>query len=125
LKTLLIDDEQDVRLSLSRFLVKLGHEVVCADDGMAGLREFHSSAFDLVITDLRMPGMDGLELLRRIKTIEKSPVDVIVITGHGDMENAIRALKYGAYDYLQKPINVRELAITIDRSVEYARLRNQ
>lgn len=125
MKTLLIDDEQDVRLSLSRFLVKLGHEVVCADDGMAGLREFHSSAFDLVITDLRMPGMDGLELLRRIKTIEKSPVDVIVITGHGDMENAIRALKYGAYDYLQKPINVRELAITIDRSVEYARLRNQ
>jgi DNA-binding NtrC family response regulator len=125
LRTLLIDDEQDVRLSLSKFLGKLGHEVVCADDGMAGLREFHSSAFDLVITDIRMPGMDGLELLRRIKTIEKSPVDVIVITGHGDMENAIRALKYGAYDYLQKPINVRELAITIDRSVEYARLRNQ
>jgi two-component system response regulator AtoC len=124
-KTLLIDDEQDVRVSLSNFLRKLGHEVVCAEDGMAGLREFHSAGFDLVITDIRMPGMDGLELLRRIKAIEKSPVDVIVITGHGDMENAIRALKYGAYDYLQKPINVRELAITIDRSMEYARLRNQ
>jgi DNA-binding NtrC family response regulator len=92
---------------------------------MAGLKDFHEKKVDLLITDIRMPGMNGLELLRRIKLIEGSPVDVIVITGHGDMDNAITALKYGAFDYLQKPINVRELAITIERSREYAVLRNK
>jgi two-component system, NtrC family, response regulator AtoC len=123
LRILLVDDESDVRKSLFNFLVKLGHTVVCAADGMEGLREFHSDAFNLVITDIRMPGMDGLELLQRIKQVERSPVDVIVVTGHGDMDNAIKALKFGAYDYLLKPLNVRELAITIDRSAEYTSLR--
>jgi two-component system, NtrC family, response regulator AtoC len=122
-KVLLVDDEQDVRKSLSSFLSKLGHQVTGATSGLEGLREFHSQPFDLLITDIRMPGMDGLELLQRIKEIEHSAVDVIVITGHGDMDNAIKALKYGAFDYLQKPINVRELVITIERSAGYRRLR--
>ena len=121
---LIVDDEPDVRKSLSNFLNKLGHHVYCAEDGMAGLREFHLQDLQMVITDLRMPGMDGLELLHRIKVVEKSPVDVILITGHGDMDNAIQALKHGAFDYLQKPINIQELAITIERSAEYAALRN-
>jgi DNA-binding NtrC family response regulator len=120
---LLVDDEQDVRKSLAGFLSKLGHRVTGAANGLEGLREFHSQPFDLVITDIRMPGMDGLELLQRIKEIERSPVDMIIITGHGDMDNAVKALKYGAFDYLQKPVNVRELAITIERSAEYRQLR--
>jgi DNA-binding NtrC family response regulator len=122
---LLVEDEPDIRQSLSKFITKLGHTVVCAKDGMSGLKTFHERRVDLVITDIRMPGMDGLELLRHIKKIELSPVDIIVITGHGDMDNAITALKLGAFDYLQKPINVRELAITIERSQEYASLRSQ
>lgn len=122
---LLVDDEPDVRKSLSKFLEKLGHIVYCAGDGMAGLKTFHEKKINLLITDIRMPGMDGLELLRRIKVVEGSPVDVIVITGHGDMNNAITALRYGAFDYLSKPINVRELAITIERSREYAALRTK
>jgi DNA-binding NtrC family response regulator len=124
LNILFIDDEPDVRKSLSNFLTKSGHRVVCAADGVEGLREFHSRDFNLVITDIRMPRMDGLEFLRRTKVIERSPVDIIVITGHGDMANAIKALKYGAYDYLQKPIDVRELTITMERSAEYTALRN-
>lgn len=120
---LLIDDEADVRRSLSQFLQKLGHTVVPAADGMEGLREFHAQPFHLVITDIRMPEIDGLELLRRIKVIEKSPVDVIVVTGHGDTESAVKALKFGAFDYLPKPIDVRELAIVIERSEAYISLR--
>ena len=72
-----------------------------------------------------MPVIDGLELLKRIKTIEQSSIDVIVVTGHGDMDNAIKALQYGAFDYLLKPVNVKELAIAIDRAAEYSKLRNK
>lgn len=120
---MLIDDEPDVRKTLSSFAEKLGHRVTSAANGMEGLREFHTGSFDVVITDIKMPGMDGIELLRRMKEVERSSVDVIVITGHGDMDNAIKALKYGAFDYLQKPINVRELAITLERIEQYRTLR--
>lgn len=122
---LLIDDEEDVRFSLGNFIKKLGHTVITAQDGTEGWQQFCRNDVDLVITDIRMPGLDGLELLRRIKKIRRSASLVIVITGHGDMDNAVRALKYGAYDYLQKPIDVRELAITIERALEYAALREK
>ena len=124
MRVLVVDDEPDVRSSLTGFLAKLGHRVNSAADGDEGLKCLHSDPYDVLITDLRMPGLDGLELLRRIKRIERSPVHVIVITGHGDMDNAIMALKYGAWDYLRKPINVRELAITLERIQEYSVLRN-
>jgi two-component system, NtrC family, response regulator AtoC len=123
LNILLVDDEPDVRKSLSNFLEKLGNTVTCTSNGLEGLQEFHSKRYDLIITDIRMPVMDGLELMRRVKQIERSSVDIIIITAHGDIDNAIKALKYGAYDYLQKPVNVRELAITIERSAEYRSLR--
>jgi DNA-binding NtrC family response regulator len=122
---LIIDDEKDVRDSLSNFVQKLGYTVYCAKDGNDGLRKFQDKDVDLVITDIRMPGIDGIELLRRIKKIQRSPAVVIVITGHGDMDNAVKALKYGAYDYLQKPIDVRELAITLERSFAYVALRKK
>lgn len=120
---LVIDDEPDICQSLAGFLNRLGHSVTCAPNGAEGLKLYHQHEFQLIITDVRMPVMDGLELLKRIKTIERAAVDVIVFTGHGDMDNAIKALQYGAFDYLQKPVNVRELAIALERSAEYAALR--
>ncbi len=115
LRILVIDDEPDACEILSDLMVRSGHEVATAHDGLTGLQHFHARDFDLVITDIRMPDMDGLELLKQIKLVEKSPAQVIVVTGHGDMENAIRALKLGAYDYLLKPIDVRELTISVER----------
>ena len=123
LSILLVDDEQDVRVSLSHFMEQLGHQVAQADRADKALAEFHKKEFDLVITDIRMPGMDGLELLNQLKRVEKTPADVIVITGHGDMENAVCALKFGAFDYLQKPINVRELAHNLERVEEVKTLK--
>lgn len=123
LSILLVDDERDVRESLSRFLQRLGHSVMCAERADLALKCFHANPFDLVITDIRMPGMDGLEFLNQLKRVEKSPADVIVITGHGDMDNAVSALKFGAFDYLQKPINVRELAHTLERVDELKTLK--
>ncbi len=124
MKILLIDDEPNVRKSLAKFLGKLGHYVVCASNAVEGLSILHSSKLDVVITDIRMPQMDGLELLRRLKEVERSSADVIIITGHGDLDNAINALKYGAFDYLRKPINVKELAHTLRRLDEYHKLLN-
>ncbi|MFH1930970.1 MAG: sigma-54 dependent transcriptional regulator [Pseudomonadota bacterium] len=115
---LLVDDERDVRLSLSRFLKKLGYQVDCACNGSEGLNKFHLSSYDLIITDIRMPSLDGIEFLRHVKEIEHSLAEVIIITGHGDMDNAVKSLKYGANDYFMKPIDVRELASAVKRCVE-------
>ena len=125
MRTLIVDDEQIVINGLKKFLLKLGHEVACASDGAAALKEFHRRTFDLVITDIKMPEMDGLELLRRIKKVEKAPADVVIMTGFGDMDNALKALKFGAYDYLLKPVDVRELAIIIERCREYRQFRKK
>ena len=123
MNTLIVDDEKIVIDGLKRFLKKLGHTVVSSSNGLDALKKFHDNNFDLVITDIKMPDMDGLELLRRIKKVEKAPTDVVIITGFGDMENTLKALKYGAYDYLQKPVDVRELAIIIERCREYRQIR--
>ena len=125
MKTLIVDDEKIVIDGLRKFLIKLGHEVTWASNGADALKAFHDDQFDLVITDIKMPDLDGLELLRRIKKVEKAPTDVVIITGFGDMDNTLKALKYGAYDYLQKPVDVRELAIIIERCREYRQIRKK
>lgn len=125
LKILLVDDEPDVLESLSMFLNSLEYKVTCANDGIDALQKYHTIDFDVIITDIRMPRASGLDLLKNIKIIEKSPIDIIVFTGHGDMDSAIQALKYGAYDYLKKPININELSIILDRSKEKKALQKK
>ena len=101
-KILVIDDEDIVRLSCSRTLVPEGYELKMAKNGEEGLRMIEEDSFDLVLTDLKMPNMDGIEVLANIK--KKWPaIDVVIVTGYQTVETAVRAIKLGAFDYIEKP----------------------
>ncbi len=123
MEILLIDDERAARESLSLFLTELGHTVVTASDGREGIEAYDSRFFPLVFTDITMPRMDGFELLRQIRKRRTGMTDVVIITGHGDVQSAVTALREGAYDYLAKPVNIDELAIVVDRVQEHLSLK--
>jgi len=116
-KILLIDDEPDLLRVLARSLNADGHEVATALDGPKGLDLFEGQRPAVVITDIKMPGMSGIEVLKRIK--ERAPeAEVIIITGHGDMDTAVEALHFGASDFVTKPFRGETLAIAIRRAEE-------
>jgi DNA-binding NtrC family response regulator len=101
-KILVVDDEAIVRTSCSRTLSPEGYEVRLATNGAEGLKMASEERFDLVLTDLKMPDMDGIEVLRIIK--EKWPeTAVIIVTGYQTVDTAVKAIKLGAYDYIEKP----------------------
>ncbi|MGD9350992.1 MAG: response regulator, partial [Desulfobacterales bacterium] len=102
-KLLLIDDEPDILRVLSMSLKADGYDVVTAGNGTEGITAFEKEGPDIVITDIKMPGMDGIEVLRKVKELN-ADTEVIIITGHGDIENAIEALKHGASDFINKPV---------------------
>lgn len=116
-KILLVDDEKDIRDVLRLPLVDCGYEVLEAENGEQGLRVFRENRPPLVLTDIKMPVMDGLELLAQIKR-EDPEAEVIMITGHGDMELAVQSLKRDATDFITKPINVDVLEIALRRAAE-------
>ncbi|MHB1041778.1 MAG: sigma-54-dependent transcriptional regulator [Eubacteriales bacterium] len=123
---LLVDDDHDSRSSVAEFLREEGHTVAESANGSEALSTFHSGEFHLVLTDIRMPKMSGIELLRRIRGAEGAQaVDVVLFTGNGDMHSAVEALRAGAYDYLLKPINVEELVAVIDRACERQALKRE
>lgn len=119
MRILVIDDNSTSLQSLCLVLKDIGHEPLGMEDPLYAFEAARQQFFPLIITDIRMPGMDGLELLAALK---KDPAtrdtDVVLITGHGDMTTAVEALRRGAYDYLNKPINARELAAVVDRAAE-------
>ncbi len=121
---LLVDDEPGLRKVLGIALADLGYEVIKAPDGQAGLRLFQCRLPSIVLTDVKMPGMGGIELLRAIKRI-KPETEVIMITGHGDMDLAVRSLKYEATDFITKPISDAALEIALKRAHERIALREQ
>ena len=114
LDILLVDDEPTIRLSVGDTLGDAGHTVTVAADGEAAARAIDAHRFDVVITDIRMPGMDGLTLFRRIKALAPE-TDVILITAYGAVEDAVEALKEGASDYLTKPFDTAELLVRLER----------
>ena len=114
---LVIDDEKNIRTGLQTALEMDGYEVVLAADGAEGLDIALHSDIDLVITDLRMPGVSGEEVLRRVTT-ETPGIPVIVLTGHGTVENAVEAMRSGAYDFLTKPLNLDRLSLLVKRALQ-------
>jgi diguanylate cyclase (GGDEF)-like protein len=116
-KILIVDDEAEIRGLLSEILQEEGFEVFGAADGVEGLELFHDIKPDLVITDVKMPRKDGLEVLRGVKDSE-SDIDVIILTGHSDEATAIECLRSGAYDYLLKPVeDIEVLLIAVNRAI--------
>jgi len=119
---LVIDDEQAIRESLGMFLNELGHNVLSAADGKEGLELFNANDIQLVFSDITMPKMDGFEFLKQAKQ-SKEIVDIVIITGHNSVDSAVTALREGAYDYLQKPVNIAELSVVVDRVSEHLSLK--
>jgi two-component system NtrC family sensor kinase len=116
-KLLLIDDEPDILRVLGISLKADGYEVIPALNGTEGLEAFTRDKPSIVITDIKMPGMDGIEVLEKIKEINPD-TEVIIITGHGDIDNAIESLKYGASDFINKPVRDEALSIALARAKE-------
>ncbi len=121
---LLVDDDEDILDLIERHLSHRGYEVLTAYDGEQAISLLDKIKFDLVITDLKMPKFDGMEVLRRAK--EKDPnIEVVILTGHGTMDSVIEALRDGgAFDYLQKPLhNIKQLSFVTKKALERKRLR--
>lgn len=106
---LIVDDEESVRDSLYNWFIDDGYVVECAENAKMALSMLEEKDFDIILADIKMPGMDGLEMHRRIKTLNKEPI-FIVITAFASVETAVQALKNGAYDYVTKPIDPDELS---------------
>ena len=135
-KLLIIDDERSIRNTLKEILADEGHEVDVAENGTQGLEMAQNKAYDLIYSDIKMPGMDGLEVLEKIKgkphptspqgeEMESAESPVVMITGHGDVETAVQALKAGAYDFLLKPLDLNRILITTKNALESKTLKQE
>jgi signal transduction histidine kinase len=123
-RILIVDDEALVLDSCRRVLVGAGYQVHTASDGAEAIRKLREDAYDLMLVDLKMPDMDGIEVLNRAK--QKDPAMVVaLITGYGTVETAVEAMKNGAYDYLSKPISAGSLEMLAKRALETARLQKE
>ena len=113
---LVVDDEESMRIALSEALVRGGHQVDCVTNGHDALTRINSESFKLIITDVRMPKMDGLEVLQEIKKVSPQ-TPVIVITAYGAVQNAVDAMRRGATDYILKPFSFDDLSGAVKRAL--------
>jgi DNA-binding NtrC family response regulator len=121
-RIMLVDDEAIVLRTIGGYLRHAGHQVEEASDGESGLKRLLAEEFDLALVDIRMPRLDGLSVLKRLHET-KPYLAVVIITGHGDMETAIHALRFGVADFLTKPIKLIELDSVVEKSVRLTSLR--
>ncbi|MCM0755733.1 sigma-54 dependent transcriptional regulator [Desulfovibrio aminophilus] len=121
---LIIDDEEGIRASLRGILEDEGHSVLEAESGERGLETLEAEAPDLLFLDIWLPGMDGLAVLDRVR--ENHPgLPVVMISGHGNIETAVSAIKKGAYDFIEKPLSLEKVLITSAKALEFSRLRQE
>lgn len=118
---LIIDDEKAIRKTLTEILTFEGYKVEEAADGEEGLKKFREKNYDLVLCDIKMPKLDGIEFLQRAGEVN-ADVPVIMISGHGNIETAVEAVKKGAYDFISKPPDLNRLLITIRNAMDKSKL---
>lgn len=124
MRILVVDDEKNIRLVLDQCLSAEGYQVDTAVSGEHAVEKFAAAPYDLVILDMKMPGMDGIEVLRRIKRTAPA-VPVIMVTGYGSIETAVETMKLGAVDYLRKPFTPDEIRAAVAAVVERKGLREE
>ena len=123
-RILVVDDDESLRWVTQAQLQQSGYQVDAAANGKEALAAIHENPPDLVITDLMMPGMSGVELLKSTRT-DYPEIIVILVTAFGTVENAVEAMKAGAYDYITKPVNMEELRLIVGRGLEHLDLRQE
>ena len=123
-KILVIDDEKSIRNTLKEVLEYENHQVDLAEDGPTGLDLFAANSYDVVLCDIKMPKMDGIDVLFKINE-NSADIPVIMISGHGNIDTAVEAIKKGAYDFLEKPLDLNRLLITIRNAMDKSRLVTQ
>jgi DNA-binding NtrC family response regulator len=114
---LVIDDEKSIRNTLQEVLEYEKHKVDLATNGTEGLEQFSNGSYDIVLCDIKMPGMDGIEVLEKLHE-KANDVPVVMISGHGNIDTAVEAIKKGAYDFIEKPLDLNRLLVTIRNATE-------
>jgi DNA-binding NtrC family response regulator len=123
-RILVADDHDSLRRGIARALTDAGHEVEEAPNGTAAIERLHEGPFDVVLSDLKMGGSDGMDVLRTAKTLHPTTA-VILMTAFGSIHTAVEAMKFGAFDYVQKPFEIEEMEVKIEKAIEHRRLRHQ
>jgi DNA-binding NtrC family response regulator len=121
MKVLVIDDERSIRNTLKEILEFEGHTIALAEDGKQGLEMAQNDAYDAIFCDIKMPNMDGLEVLAALADSE-SDTPIIMISGHGDIDTAVDCIKKGAYDFIQKPLDLNRILITLKNATDKSSL---
>jgi len=123
-RVLLVDDDDTFRRVMSAELARRGHDVVSAASGQAALDAVAEAGPDVILLDLRLPDLDGIEVLKRLREREVR-AGVVVLTGHGAVDTAIQAIRLGAHDYLEKPCPVEKVEMAVTKTHEHLRLRQR
>ncbi len=123
-RILVVDDHDSLRKGLVRALTNAGHDVEEAANGTAAIERLQDSQFDVVLTDLRMGGADGMDVLRTTRSIQPSAA-VILMTAFGSIHTAVEAMKIGAFDFVQKPFEIEEMELKIEKAIELRHLKYQ
>ena len=123
-KILVIDDERSIRNTLKDILEYEKYEVELAEDGNKGLEKVKGAEFDIILCDIKMPGMDGIEVLEKLGEMA-SDTPVVMISGHGNIDTAVESIKKGAFDYIEKPLDLNRLLITIRNAMDKSTLVNE